>query len=90
MASVGIDIVWGRIVDHAGQTFHQKRGKPFAYTVLSGGVCPSTTVQVISRSQFEKALDAVPAETTVPFQHLRGPSYIWGILMDPRIRDTDW
>jgi hypothetical protein len=32
----------------------------------------------------------VPLENTVPVQHLRGPSYIYAILMDPRIRQDDW
>ena len=90
MGSVGIDVVWGRIVEHAGETFHQKRGKPFTYSVVSGGLRPSTTDQLMPRSQFDQALSAVPADTTVPFQHLRGPSYIWAILMDSRIRGTDW
>lgn len=90
MTRAGIDEVWSRIVDHAGQTFHQKRGKAFTYTVGGGGIRPSTTDQLIPRSQFEKALPALPADDTVPFQHLRGPSYIWAILMDPRIRLDNW
>jgi hypothetical protein len=32
----------------------------------------------------------VPLPNTVPVQHLRGPSYIYAILMDSRIRRTDW
>ena len=85
-----IDIVWGRIVAHEGETFHQIRGKAFEYEVHSGYLRPDTTNQNIPRAAFEEALELVPLKNTVPVQHLRGPSYIYAILMDKRIRKADW
>ena len=38
----------------------------------------------------EEAAALVPLANTVPVQHLRAPSYIYAILMDPRIRQSDW
>jgi hypothetical protein len=31
-----------------------------------------------------------PLPNTVPVQNLQGPSYLYAILMDSRIRDGDW
>jgi hypothetical protein len=48
------------------------------------------TKQNIAKAHFAEALAYVPLRNTVPVQHLRGPSYIYAILMDERIRRHDW
>ena len=90
MANISIDRVWPKIVAHAGEDFHQKRGKVFTYTTGHGGARPSTTNQFLPRNQFEKALARMPTEGPGALQDLRGPSYLWAILMDDRIRRRDW
>lgn len=85
-----IETVWSRIEKHEGEKFRQIRGREFVYAVSGGGVVLSTTNQSIPKSHFAKALAEVPLENTVPVQHLRGPSYIYAILMDHRIRRNDW
>jgi hypothetical protein len=85
-----IDEVWGRIEAHAGDVFHQKRGASFTYAIASGCVRPDRTNRLLPRSDFTTALELVPSPTTVPFQRLQGPSYVWAILHDPRIRRDDW
>jgi hypothetical protein len=82
--------VWPRIEDHAGEEFHQIRGAAFTYRVSGGHVVPNRTKQQIPKSHFEQALAFVPLSDTVLLQHLRGPSYIYAILMDGRIRRGDW
>ena len=82
--------VWGRIQGSAGGKFVQKRGATFTYQVRGGHVVPDRTQQQIPRSHFEEAHQLVPLLNTVPVQHLRGPSYIYAILMDFRIRLSDW
>ena len=82
--------IWRRIERLAGEEFRQLRGRSFTYLVVSGCVIPSTTKRQIPRSDFAKALEVVPLANTVPVQHLQGPSYIYAILMDPRIREGDW
>jgi hypothetical protein len=84
------DAVWRRIEMQAGQIFRQIRGQPFSYQVVGSAVRPSSTDRLISRTQFERALELVPLQNTVPVQHLMGPSYIYAILMDERIRAGDW
>jgi hypothetical protein len=53
-------------------------------------VVPDRTIQHIPRSHFVKALGLVPLSGPGAIQTLRGPSYIFAILMDPRIRQSEW
>jgi len=88
---INIDEVWSRIEVHAGEKFYQIKGGKFSYTVEGGHIYLSRTPQRILKSHFEKVLAFVPLENTVPLQNkLRGPSFIFAILMDKRIRQSDW
>lgn len=82
--------IMSRIEAHAGEEFQQIRGGRFTYAVYGSYLTPDRTNQNIPISYFEKAVELLPLENTVPVQHLRGPSYIYAILMDRRIRWDDW
>jgi len=82
--------IWRRIKLHAGEQFKQILGGVFTYKVKDEHVIPDRTPQRIPRSHFQKALNLVPLHSTVPIQGLRGPSYIYAILMDQRIRQHDY
>lgn len=86
---ISIDTVWARIKASAGEEFRQIRDKAFTYEVHGSAVIPERIDQNIPRAHFEEALQLLPLENTVPVQHLRGPSYIYAILMDHRIRRSD-
>lgn len=90
MVRVPFETIWHRIVSRAGETFVQIRGGEFTYEIAGGALVPDRTNQLIPRSHFEEATKALPLESTVPVQHLRGPSYIYAVLMDRRIRGSDW
>lgn len=83
------DTIWSRIKANEGSIFQQMRGKEFTYTVVGAAVIPSSANQNIPRSHFEQAYRLLPLESTVPLQHLRGPSYLYAILMDTRIQNGD-
>ncbi len=85
-----IQLVWQRIKDHEGEIFYQKRGGEFTYTVKGNTLHLSRTNRSVSRPTFEKALRYVPLENTVPIQKLQAPSYLYAILMDKRIKMSDW
>ncbi len=85
-----IETIWTRIESHAGAKFHQIRGGEFTYVVTGGHVIPDRTNQQIPKSHFKETLSYLPLTNIVPVQHLRGPSYIYAILMDRRIRESDW
>ena len=84
------DAVWRRIVMHSGDTFYQMRGKPFTYTARGRTIYLETTNRMISRTAIEKALGRVPLINTAAVSDLSAPSYIYGILMDERVRGRDW
>ena len=88
---IDANAVWRRIETHAGQPFRQIRGKVFTYAVTGGAAIePSTTRWKIPKSHVVRALDFVPLVDTVPLQHLMGPSYLYAILTDTRIRQGEW
>lgn len=88
---IEIEEVWSRIKAHQREKFYQIKGGEFTYVVDMGHVKPDRTFQQIPKSHFEKALALVPLANTVPLQKkFRGPSFIYSILMDKRIRKSDW
>ena len=84
------EAVWDRIHALQGETFRQIRGGEFTYTVRSGYLAPDRTNRLIPRADFEQAWEMAPLESTVPVQRLQGPSYIYAIIMDPRVRAGEW
>ncbi len=87
---VTFDTIWARIDSHAGERFVQIRGGEFTYEVASGYVVPDRTNRRLPKSNFEEVFGLVPLKNTVQIQHLQGPSYIYAILMDKRVRENDW
>ena len=85
-----IDNLWERITQCEGQAFYQIRGGEFTYQVKGNVLTLSRTNRSISKNTINEALQFVPLENTVPLQHLQAPSYLFAILMDERIRRTDW
>ncbi len=91
---IDINVVWARIERHAGQTFQTATGLDFTYRV------PGRFLRVtrdgreinrsLSRSNFGEALTVMPAERPSDLKDRQGSAYTWGILMDRRIRLTDW
>jgi hypothetical protein len=84
------ETIWSRIKTHEHETFTQIRGGQFTFEVSGNSVIPDRTNRVFPRSDFKKAFDLVPLRTTSQVQHLQGPSYIYAIMMDDRIRQDDW
>lgn len=78
--------VWRRIISQSGQVFRQVRGGEFSYVVCSDNVIRlDRTNQTLSRATFEKALARYPLSGPGAINDLRAPSYVYAILMDPRI-----
>lgn len=82
-----IETVWKNIVLCAGQTFFTITGIEYTYHIAENRVCLENTNRNIPKKDFEKAL-GVANPTVVAFQkmNLQGPSYLLGIITDPRIR----
>ena len=81
------DEIWERIVGCVGKTFHTKRGLSFTYEIHGNVFYPSRTDWQIPRADFEKALELVPFDGPGVVNNIvQGPSYVWSVLHDPRIR----
>jgi hypothetical protein len=85
-----IDEVWARIKRHAGEDFTFTRGDVFQYEVPGNYLRPVGRVRHLSKSNFAKALRRVPLENTRSVSDLQGPSYVFAILMDKRVRQGEW
>lgn len=82
-----IEAAWSRVAEHAGEQFNTISGLPFTYVVANETVTVSRTDYQLSKSNFERALALLPAAGPGQLQEVRGPSYTWAILMDPRVRE---
>ncbi|MBN9647596.1 hypothetical protein J0L31_11390 [Terrisporobacter glycolicus] len=80
------DKVWEAITNNQSEEFKQIKGKVFTYKVKGNQIILNTTNQMIPKSEIEKALSIFPFKNTSVLQHLRAPSYIYGIMMDDRVK----
>lgn len=90
MAAADIATVWARISANAGSEFRTVKGEIFRYEIVSMQIALDRTNHQIAKSHVEKALSRVPLKNTATIKDLRGPSYLYAILMDDRIRQDDW
>jgi hypothetical protein len=80
------DVLWARIVAHAGAEFHTKTGLPFSYSIAGTSVVPDRTGYPLHVSQFRVAWQRKPLRGPGDINALvRGPAYVYAILTDPRI-----
>jgi hypothetical protein len=80
--------VWARIIQHAGEEFHQMKGKKFTCSISGNMLTPSTTNRNLHRGQFEEASNRMP-RMVKDLQDLQGPSFLYAILTDNRIKSVD-
>ena len=79
--------VWRKIEQHAGETFHTVTDKAFTYVVTGNTVTTNRTNYPIHRGNFEKVwpIDSIAGPGEIS-NVVRGSSYVWAIMSDPRIR----
>jgi len=86
-----VDTVWMRIKALEGQEFKTKTDKSFLYEISGNIFLPSRTKYKITKADFGKALEMVPLDGPGEIVNLvRGPTYIWAVLHDRRIRKGEW
>lgn len=79
--------IWLRILKNEGEEFKTKRGLPFIYKINGNQVIPNRTDYPLHKSEFKKAYDLMPTSGPAELSDIiRGPSYVWAILNDSRIR----
>ena len=76
-----------RMEAHQGETFTQKRGKTFTYEIEGRKLLLHTgKTYPMGVAAIEKAVERMPVEGPGQINDLRAPAYLYGILMDERIR----
>jgi hypothetical protein len=90
-----VDVIWGRIAQHQGEEFRTSRGLPFTYQVEGKrGIWfyrNGTRInQRLGRGDVEKAVQKCPLEKTSDINESRDYAYLFGLLMDSRIRGGNW
>ena len=91
MSTTSINNVWARLKELAGQDFETKTGRTFTFEINGDVFRPSRTSYNISKYDFDKALKLVPFEGPGEVNNaVRGPSYVWAVLHDDRVRQKDW
>jgi hypothetical protein len=87
--TITIDNLWVNLQAHEGGLFHTIKGLPFTYRMENGYLVPirdGRAIYSLSRQNFEKALGRLPFNSPGEISGtIRGPSYVYALLHDPRI-----
>jgi hypothetical protein len=88
------DRVWQRIVACQKETFYTATKLPFTYSVDGEGIWFYRERKRINmrlvRSVVDTAIARCPLQKTTDIKDLRDFAYLFGLLMDRRIRGEDW
>ena len=83
-------MIWRNIIDCEGQEFTTITGLPFTYRVEDNYVIPDRTEYPLAKSNFEKAAAIKNLQGPGQINFIsRGPSYVYAILTDKRIKTKD-
>ncbi|MEY8838774.1 hypothetical protein AB9K41_07055 [Cribrihabitans sp. XS_ASV171] len=64
---------------------------PFTFTIVGDVLRVDRTKYNLSKGNFAKGLEIVPFDGPGAVQSaVRGPSYVWAILHDARVRKNEW
>jgi len=84
-----VNLIWGKVLLHAGGEFRTATGLPFSYEVDGNGLWfqrdGKRVLKRLSRSEFEKGLARCPLHSVSDLRDLFDPSYLYGLLTDSRI-----
>ncbi len=83
--------IWDQVVKLQRLPFKTVKGEPFFYEVKGNGIVPHpgmgpATNRILPRTDLEKAWSRMPVSGPGALSDLQGPSYLFGILTDPRVR----
>ena len=80
--------VWGKIQQHAGETFYLLGGMTFTYEIIEDKLQPSTSQRPIARRDFERvyAMGGIPNQRALKSMGFADAPFLFSILTDPRLR----
>lgn len=85
---MNIETVWNNIKQHAGEVFCTITGIEYTYVVYTDYLLVNDlTSRKITKCMIEQAIAiSDPTPKKIELKGCRGPSYIWGIITDKRIK----
>lgn len=85
---MNIEVVWNKIKQYEGEEFYTIRGKSYKYIVYDDFLMiENIKGSRITKSYIEKAFRIEnPTPKKIELEGCWGPSYIYGIVTDERIR----
>lgn len=86
---MNIEMVWNNIKRHEGESFYKVGGGAYKYVVYSDYLLINNLKsRRITKRMLEKAIAIEnPTPSKIESEGCWGPSYIWGIITDKRIKD---
>ena len=81
-----MESIWENIKRHEGEIFYTVSGLEFTYQVVGENLIHTRSKVAISKSAFEKAIVLNPQKPSDLHNDVVGPSYIYAIISDSRIR----
>jgi hypothetical protein len=88
------EMVWQRITHHEGEEFHTATGLPFTYAMEGSGIWffreGRRINRKLTRTQVDQAIARCPLASTTEVKDLMDYAYLFGLLMDARIRAQAW
>ena len=85
---VSVKLVRDVLLTYEGEIFTQKKGQRFTYKVKGNSIVPSTTNYHIPIKDILKGLNRSNINKVSDLSDLRGPSYIYALVMDSRIKNS--
>ena len=87
---MNIETIWNNIKLNEGEIFYKKRGGEYTYTVYNDFIMvDGIKGSRITKNTFAKAIKIEnPTPQKISLEGCRGPSYIYGIITDKRIKDV--
>ncbi len=88
------ELIWSRITSHQGEEFKTATRLPFTYAVEGTGIWffrdRRRVNRKLTRAQVNKAIARCPLTSTTEIKDLMDYPYLFGLLMDARIRHEAW
>ena len=80
--------IWQTIASLQGETFYTVKGKPFTYKVVGNNLYPTHIYSSVRKKDFKKAfdLDHIKDPAQLADEHVFGPTYVYAILTDKRVK----
>jgi hypothetical protein len=88
------ETVWLRMEHHRGEEFRTATGLPFTFNLEGAGIWffrdGKRINRKLTRAQLQVAISRCPLKSTTEIKDLMDYSYLFAVLMDPRIRGQEW